>query len=370
MSQTPNQNAKAFKIWNSERTTKKPVVASNLQDLVLKGKLKLGLTTGTDIRLVLEADGTDVDDEDYFALLPNDTVFVLLESDERWHSANEGYGGKDVKAIKNSAKDINSDVPVVTSVTQPAISVASASPIDVASPALPLPPVWSNPPSTVSIGSTTNGSTPIASESVQLPEESSFTSKNGINIADFKKDAYQWNEQSTRLFIELYKHYHELFLQPNIKKKNLWEEISKKMLEYGFEISARQCENKWKSLKLSFKKVEEYNRNSGLKRKCSFYDEISEILGQSNVISISLASTSSNSATEILESSTEKVRRFKPKRPRSSECSTMDILNWLKANKEEEKRQQEEDRLEMRKMHEEKMKAFYSFLDVLKKWKS
>ncbi|GAB1608305.1 uncharacterized protein LOC115213045 [Argonauta hians] len=370
MSQTPSPNAKAFKIWNSERTTKKPVVASNLQDLVLKGKLKLGLTTGTDIRLVLEADGTDVDDEDYFALLPTDTVFVLLESNEQWHSANEIEAAKDVKGSKNSIKDLNATtIPIVSSVSLPTISVASATPIDVVTTALPLPPVWSSPASTVNISSSTNGGTQLTSESVQLTEES-FTTKNGINISEFKKDAYQWNEQSTRLFIELYKHYHELFLQPNIKKKNLWEEISKKMLEYGFEISARQCENKWKSLKLSFKKVEEYNRNSGLKRKCSFYDEVSEILGQSNVISISLASTSSNCTNDILESSTEKVRRFKPKKPRSSECSTMDILNWLKANKEEEKRQQEEDRLEMRKMHEEKMKAFYSFLEVLKKWKS
>lgn len=348
----PNiSSAKAFKIWNSERTTKKPVVANNLQDLVAKGRLKLGLTDETEIRLVLETDGTDVDDEDYFALLPNDTVFVLLESDEHWHSAAPDSLKEMKEIVKRNVRENNAS-------TSPTLPIASATPIV---PATPIAPAT---PTTVAVG----GGNSVSSDSFQLADDA-YAQKNGINIADFKKDAYQWNEQSTRIFIELYKHHHELFMQPNIKKKNLWEEISKKMLDYDYEISARQCENKWKSLKLSFKKVEEYNRQSGLKRKCSFYDEISEILGQSNVISISLSSTSPACMPEVTDSSPEKTRRFKSKRPRT-ECTAADILNWLKANKEEEKRQLEEDRLEMRRMHEEKMKAFYGFLDVLKKWKN
>lgn len=310
----------------------------------------------------METDGTDVDDEDYFSLLPNDTVFVLLESDEQWHFATPGDSMKEIKEVmKCNVKENN-----LSASPTPAAPIAPPTPATPVAPATPIAPAT---PTTVTVSGGNNSVRCIASDSFQLPDDN-FAPKSGINIADFKKDAYQWNEQSTRIFIELYKHHHELFMQPNIKKKNLWEEISKKMLDYDYEISARQCENKWKSLKLSFKKVEEYNRQSGLKRKCSFYDEISEILGQSNVISISLASTSPACVPEVSDSSPEKTRRFKSKRPRTSECTATDILNWLKANKEEEKRQQEEDRQEMRRMHEEKMKAFYGFLDVLKKWKN
>ena len=35
-------------------------------------------------RIVLESDGTEVDDEDYFHTLPPQTVFVILQKGEEW----------------------------------------------------------------------------------------------------------------------------------------------------------------------------------------------------------------------------------------------------------------------------------------------
>lgn len=37
------------------------------------------------VRLVLESDGTQVEDGEYFRTLPNNTVILLLRQGERWY---------------------------------------------------------------------------------------------------------------------------------------------------------------------------------------------------------------------------------------------------------------------------------------------
>ncbi len=39
------------------------------------------------MRVVLEADGTQVDDGEYFQTLPENSVFLFLRSGEVWHPA-------------------------------------------------------------------------------------------------------------------------------------------------------------------------------------------------------------------------------------------------------------------------------------------
>ncbi|CAE1322973.1 DFFA [Acanthosepion pharaonis] len=163
--------SKAFKIWNSERTTKKSVVATNLQDLVSKGKLKLGLTDEAEIRLVLETDGTDVDDEDYFSLLPNDTVFVLLESDEQWHFATPGDSMKEIKEVmKCNVKENN-----LSASPTPAAPIAPPTPATPVAPATPIAPAT---PTTVTVSGGNNSVRCIASDSFQLPDDN-FAPKSG-----------------------------------------------------------------------------------------------------------------------------------------------------------------------------------------------
>lgn len=56
------------------------------------GCAKLGLVTSLEkVRVVLEADGTEVDDEDYFSFLPNDSILMLLTHTETWRPS--GFGG-------------------------------------------------------------------------------------------------------------------------------------------------------------------------------------------------------------------------------------------------------------------------------------
>ncbi|XP_071034029.1 uncharacterized protein [Parasteatoda tepidariorum] len=58
-------------------------MASNLRELRERGSSRLGLP-GVDVKLVLESDGTEVEDDIYFQTIDRDTIFILLCPGERW----------------------------------------------------------------------------------------------------------------------------------------------------------------------------------------------------------------------------------------------------------------------------------------------
>lgn len=51
----------------------------------ISGKEKLGIPAVEPVRLVLESDGTQVEDGEYFRTLPNNTVILILRQGERWY---------------------------------------------------------------------------------------------------------------------------------------------------------------------------------------------------------------------------------------------------------------------------------------------
>ncbi|XP_047737892.1 ras-interacting protein RIP3 isoform X1 [Hyalella azteca] len=75
-----------YKVWDSGRTVRKGIVVSTFTELVEKGREKLELGD-VRVRVVLEADGTHVDDAEYFSSLPENTVFLLLRQGEHWYPA-------------------------------------------------------------------------------------------------------------------------------------------------------------------------------------------------------------------------------------------------------------------------------------------
>lgn len=77
---------KPCKIWNSKREKKISMTVSTFQELVERGSQKLGLQ-GQNVTVVLEDDGCEVDEEDYFSFLPDDTIFMFLEGSVKWTSA-------------------------------------------------------------------------------------------------------------------------------------------------------------------------------------------------------------------------------------------------------------------------------------------
>jgi len=59
-------------------------MAASLEEFVGRGKEKLGYSTNTEVYAVLEEDGTEVDEDDYFQTLVNNTTLMLLYVGDRW----------------------------------------------------------------------------------------------------------------------------------------------------------------------------------------------------------------------------------------------------------------------------------------------
>lgn len=55
-----------------------------IRALLLSGKEKLGVPQNENVSLVLESDGTQVEDGEYFKTLGNNTILLLLRHGERW----------------------------------------------------------------------------------------------------------------------------------------------------------------------------------------------------------------------------------------------------------------------------------------------
>lgn len=79
-----SRGKKPFKLWDGRRSLRKGLVVGSLEELVVRGREKLGVSAAEPVRLVLECDGTQVDDSDYFRTLPANTVLLLLRPGERW----------------------------------------------------------------------------------------------------------------------------------------------------------------------------------------------------------------------------------------------------------------------------------------------
>lgn len=81
---TEDLAGKPHKVWSCDRQTRKCVVASSLDELRTKGAAKLGYNNPFDLKIVLETDGTEVEDENYFQRAERDTVFLMLQPNEKW----------------------------------------------------------------------------------------------------------------------------------------------------------------------------------------------------------------------------------------------------------------------------------------------
>lgn len=81
---TEDLAGKPHKVWSCDRQTRKSVVASSLDELRTKGAAKLGYNNPFDLKVVLETDGTEVEDENYFQRAERDTIFLMLQPNEKW----------------------------------------------------------------------------------------------------------------------------------------------------------------------------------------------------------------------------------------------------------------------------------------------
>ncbi|XP_010248872.1 PREDICTED: trihelix transcription factor GT-1-like [Nelumbo nucifera] len=91
-----------------------------------------------------------------------------------------------------------------------------------------------------------------------------------------KKRAETWVQDETRSLISLRREMDSLF-NTSKSNKHLWEQISSKMREKGFDRSPTMCTDKWRNLLKEFKKAKHQDRGSG-SAKMSYYKELEELL--------------------------------------------------------------------------------------------
>ncbi|KAK7605254.1 hypothetical protein V9T40_007112 [Parthenolecanium corni] len=88
-----------YKIVDRTGQNRYGVVVSSLQGLIKKAQEKFGMISN--MKIVLERDGTEVDEEEYFSTLEPNTCFMILKENEDWIPPSEynylqKYGKDDV----------------------------------------------------------------------------------------------------------------------------------------------------------------------------------------------------------------------------------------------------------------------------------
>ena len=71
-------------------------MASSLEEFTLTSRRKLDTPLDVGVMVVLEEDGTEVDDEDYFQTLEPNTTLMLLHAGDRWSPLGVAGGQGDV----------------------------------------------------------------------------------------------------------------------------------------------------------------------------------------------------------------------------------------------------------------------------------
>ncbi|XP_067302073.1 DNA fragmentation factor subunit alpha [Pseudorasbora parva] len=84
---------KVCKVCNISRQKCYGLAVTSLDQLKLKGGEALGFSPSASTSVVLEEDGTIVEDEAYFLCLPANTKFMLLHADEIWMHTHQIDGG-------------------------------------------------------------------------------------------------------------------------------------------------------------------------------------------------------------------------------------------------------------------------------------
>jgi len=75
---------KVVTITDKYRTVEKILSCENLEDFLVQGRESLGYSDDEEVYAVLEEDGTEVDEEEYFQYIPNRTRLIVMSRKESW----------------------------------------------------------------------------------------------------------------------------------------------------------------------------------------------------------------------------------------------------------------------------------------------
>ncbi|KAG7521038.1 DNA fragmentation factor subunit alpha [Solea senegalensis] len=104
------------RVCNFTRQKSYGLVVPSLDDLKIKGSEFLGFSPREQVTVVLENDGTIVEDQAYFLCLPPNTKFMLLHDKDLWSPLRRMDGGtawmaRESVILESDTVDANIDVP-------------------------------------------------------------------------------------------------------------------------------------------------------------------------------------------------------------------------------------------------------------------
>ncbi|XP_056168544.1 trihelix transcription factor GTL2 isoform X2 [Syzygium oleosum] len=83
---------------------------------------------------------------------------------------------------------------------------------------------------------------------------------------------------------------HKLEGSNNNNKAPLWERISQKMLELGYERSAKRCKEKWENINKYFRKTKDNDKKRSLdSRTCPYFHQLSHLYSQGKLLAAAAA---------------------------------------------------------------------------------
>ncbi|KYQ54035.1 hypothetical protein ALC60_08497, partial [Trachymyrmex zeteki] len=115
-------------------------------------------------------------------------------------------------------------------------------------------------------------STPVDTSSESIVADISNQENQQPNVARHNLEIFSWNDANMKLFLSLYKEMKGLVGSRKLKNfKEMWKHISNEMKNSGYDVTAIQVENKWKTLERQYKKVICNNNQTGRGRiTCSY----------------------------------------------------------------------------------------------------
>ena len=97
----------------------------------------------------------------------------------------------------------------------------------------------------------------------------------------FPRNIATWTEPETLKLIELWsKDNVQSQFEGCKRNRAVFESVSRRMTDAGFERTANQCREKIMKLRVEYKKVKDNNNQTGNNRKtCKFYEKLDNVLG-------------------------------------------------------------------------------------------
>ncbi|PON44012.1 C2H2- zinc finger protein family [Parasponia andersonii] len=120
-----------------------------------------------------------------------------------------------------------------------------------------------------------------------------------------KKRAETWVQEETRSLIGFRRGVDGLF-NTSKSNKHLWEQISSKMREKGFDRSPTMCTDKWRNLLKEFKKARYQVKVGSRSAKMSYYEDLEELLRDRNKNNSATTATATATATTAAVAATYK----------------------------------------------------------------